>query len=61
MGEGDHEGVCRERQLLFWNGVKLRVWKGVVSGVCWQTVDCSQLNPGVRGEHLTIQHSWLAT
>ena len=36
------------------------MWKGVV-GVCWQIVYCSRLNPGARGEHLTIQRSWLAT
>ena len=41
--------------------------QGTIMGAGWGTshsqyhADCSRLNPGARGEHLTIQRSWLAT
>ena len=37
MGEGDHEVMCRARQLSLPEWGELRVWKGV-AGVCWWTV-----------------------
>ena len=37
-GEGDHDLMCRGRQLSLTEWGKLRMWKGV-AGLCWRTVE----------------------